>query len=273
LSAVASCGTSALPIPLLAASGRIELAMLHLEPQLGELDANTDLYERAIGRAAKAGANWILTPELGLTGYYFVRKIGTDWIKPGVDRWVERIQRTAARYRVTIFLGHLELDSADANLYNTMFVIGRDGEILGRHRKINTIPISEAWSKPGKPTSPIRVDNCAVGALICADAWLREPASALADDGAEVLISSATWPPKPHGPERCWEQRTIDTGLPLFVCNRTGVEFDFDMRDGESVIVNAGQRLVRHISAHSSILLAEWEFRSQLVTRHSAIRL
>src|SRR5262249_8214672 len=112
----------------------LKIAMLHLEPELGELDRNCSLYERAIARPKDAGARWVLTPELGLTGYHFDRAIGTTWIHPGPDKWTHRLQETAARFGVTLFLGHLELDPTDGKRYNTVFVINPQGKLLGRHR-------------------------------------------------------------------------------------------------------------------------------------------
>ena len=252
-------------------TGLLKVAMLHLEPRIGEMDRNCDLYGHAMETAARAGAEWILTPELGLTGYRFDLAIGTDWIRPSPDEWVNRLRKTAARLGVTLFLGHLELDAADGKRYNTVFVIGPDGSILGRHRKMNVIPVSEAWSTPGSGVAPVRAGDIDVGILICADAWPEEHARGLKAKGADLLVSSATWAPEPHGPETCWEQRTLDTGLPLMVCNRTGVERDFDMRASESVVVAGGKRLVRHTSEHSSVLLVEWDLRERAVARKSVV--
>lgn len=255
----------------------LKIALLHLEPQLGELDSNCGLCESAMEAAAAAGAKWILTPELGLTGYRFDQspKLGgnTDWIKPGPDRWVERLRSASTRLGVTLFLGHLERDATDGHCYNTVFAIGPNGAILGRHRKINTIPIAEGWSTPGSTPAPIMVDDISVGVLICADSWPPTHANTLAKQGAQILFSSATWPPKPHGPETCWQQRTRDTGLPLLVCNRTGIEKDFDMRDSESVVVSNGKRLLRHSSEHSSIVLVDWDLANRTLVRHEKLRL
>ncbi len=48
---------------------KIRVALLHLEPCLGEVEQNRRLIERAIRQAAAGGANWIVTPELCLCGY------------------------------------------------------------------------------------------------------------------------------------------------------------------------------------------------------------
>jgi N-carbamoylputrescine amidase len=269
LSAVASISTPAVA----ATKNALRLALLHLAPSLGELDRNCDQVAAATRKAAASGAKWIVTSELSLTGYRFDLTIGTEWIKPGPDRWTNRLRDLAKELGVTLVLGHLEMDPLDGKRYNTAFVIGQTGEILGRHRKINTIPVAEEWSTKGPEPAPIKVGGLSVGVLICADAWPPMHASVLAGKGAQLLVSPATWPPEPHGPEQCWEQRTRDTGLPLFVCNRTGIERNFDTRASETVAVSAGKRLVRHTSDHSTVVCVDWDLQNQKLLRQSVLSL
>lgn len=78
------------------------------------------------------------------------------------------------------------------------------------------------------------------------------------NDGAHLLVSSAAWAPGLHGPNGEWERCTYDTGLPLFVCNRTGVDRTLDFTGAESVIVKDGHRLLSLQAKQSTIFLIEW---------------
>ena len=60
----------------------VRIALLHLAPVPGDLIENRRLIERGIAVAARAGAAWIITPELCVCGYTFTDTIGTDWIMP-----------------------------------------------------------------------------------------------------------------------------------------------------------------------------------------------
>jgi predicted amidohydrolase len=188
----------------------LRIALLHLAPVPAAVADNRNLVEEAIVAAAKAGADWIVTPELVTTGYTFADQIGTDWILPQPDPWMAGICRLAARLQVTLFLTSPERDRDGRTLYNTVFVIGRNGEILGRHRKINTLRVgSEAWSTPGREASTIVVPPIgSVGLLICADAYTPGIVKALKADGAKLLVSPANWAPGFHGPEGVWERAT-----------------------------------------------------------------
>lgn len=240
---------------------KIRVALLHLEPRLGEVEQNRRLIERAIRRAAAGGANWIVTPELCICGYFFTDEIGTDWISPQPDAWMKRLLALAGDKGLTIFLHSPERDEASGRLYNSCFVLGPDGKIAGRHRKLGVSPkmTAESWASPGSACTPIRLDGVRVGLLTCADTWLPNPAATLKAAGADLIISPAAWPPEPCGPEGCWEKRTAETGIPIWVCNRTGRERMLDFTRADSVIAGGGRRLLEIALPQASILFFYWD--------------
>jgi N-carbamoylputrescine amidase len=100
----------------------------------------------------------------------------------------------------------------------------------------------------------------AVGILVCADSYKNDVPQVLKDQGAEILVSPASWGPGGCGPDGEWEQRTLDTGLPIIVCNRSGVEReDLDFRQAESVVARDGERLLTATSADSVVLTFDWD--------------
>ncbi len=245
--------------------GTLRIAMLHLAPVAGELAQNRRLMERAVEAAAGAGADWVLTPELGITGYAFADRLGTDWILPQPDPWMSRLCRSVAGHGVTLFLSHPERDAQTGKLHNSVFVIAPDGTIRGKHRKINTLRGgSESWSTPGEQAVPVMVPPLdGVGILICADAFSPGIGKTLKAQGAQLLVSAAAWAPGFHGPDGEWERCTKDTGLPLFVCNRTGADRTLDFTQAESVVVKDGERRLAYQAPHSTVLLVDWDLHSQ----------
>jgi hypothetical protein len=65
------------------------------------------------------------------------------------------------------------------------------------------------------------------------------------------------------GPEDAWEQRTRETGLPLFVCNRTGVDQTLSFAEAESTVVKDDKRLFTFCSPYSTVLLVDWDLHTQ----------
>ncbi|MBS0159639.1 MAG: carbon-nitrogen hydrolase family protein [Nitrospira sp.] len=259
----------------------LRIAFLHLAPVPGAVSQNRHLLTQAITKAACSGAGWIITPELAVSGYTFADTLGTDWIEPQPDHWMSRICRLAARFRVTLFLSHPERDPRSQQLYNAVFAIGPDGRLAGSHRKINALRVgSEAWSTPGTEATAFRLAPFGgVGLLICADAYTPGIAKSLKAQGAKVLVSSAAWAPGLHGPNGEWERCTNDTGLPLFVCNRTGQDRTLDFRTAESVVAQGGKRLLSLSCEQSAIFLFDWnlttgtlasaDYQRLLISQHS----
>ena len=242
----------------------LRIAFLHLAPVPGALAQNRHLVTVALMKAADLGATWILTPELAVSGYTFADSLGTQWIEPQPDHWVTKVCRLAARRQLTIFLSHPERDTQSDQLYNTVFAIGPDGRVAGSHRKINALRVgSEAWSTPGTQTTAFRLPPFGtIGLLICADAYTPGIAKSLKAQGAKALVSSAAWAPGLHGPNGEWERCTKDTGLPLFVCNRTGPDRTLDFRNAETVVAQNGQRLLSLSSERSAIFIIDWNLRA-----------
>jgi len=238
----------------------LTVAFLHLAPELGALDRNRSLIEYGTRVAADSGADWVLSGELVVPGYRFEPLIGTTWIAEQPDSWMRRLARLSSDLGVASYVSHPEREALTGKLFNSLFVIGRNGQILGRHRKLDPTPGSEDWSSAGEPGRPIRVDGIAIGLLVCADAYKALPALRLRDSGAQLLVSSAAWWPGEWGPKGEWEARTLDTGLPMIVCNRTGCDHDTQLFGSESVVVDRGEKLLTLRAPESTVFMVDCQF-------------
>jgi N-carbamoylputrescine amidase len=235
----------------------LKVGLLHLAPEFGALDENRVLVESATRLAAGFGADWVISGELVVPGYRFAPLLGTAWIDEQPDAWLRRLAELSGELAVVSFVSHPERDGASGRLFNSLFVIGRDGRLLGRHRKLHPTPDSEGWASAGELGRPILVDGLRAGLLICADAYAPHAARRLRDDGAQLLVSSAAWWPGKWGPSGEWEARTLDSGLPLIVCNRTGRDGESLMIEAESVVVDRGVKLLTLQSADSTVFVVD----------------
>lgn len=236
--------------------GKIRVALLHLLPIAGEVEYNQQLIERAVRRASEKKVDWIITPELVVSGLQFSQIIGTDWIDEQPNEWMMRFLSLVKSVRATVFLGCPE-KGQDGKYYNSVFVINRTGELIGKQRKI-TSGIDD-WSTSGECMEPIDVGALQVGVVICADSYTKGIADTLAAKGAKLLIAPSAWGRGLHGPAGEWEQRTIDTGLCMFVCNRTGEDETVSFWQAESKVIKNGKCLLTHSSDQSAILTFDWD--------------
>ena len=196
----------------------IRVALLHLAPEPGRLDYNRRLIERGITLAAQNGARFIITPELAVSGYRFERAIGTNWIEGQPGTWTSSIMELAKKHAVNIFLSQPE--AFQAHFYNSVFAIDATGNLKGVYRKtrINPKITSENWSSPGTGMQVIELEGVKFGVLICCDSYTPDLAAQYKALGSsEILVAPSAWPPLPCSPEGCWEKRSVETGLPVWV--------------------------------------------------------
>ncbi|MFT8321107.1 MAG: carbon-nitrogen hydrolase family protein [Bacillus sp. (in: firmicutes)] len=232
------------------------MALLHLLPIAGDIVYNQKLIEKAVKQAAKNNVDWIITPELAVSGLQFSRKIGTDWINQQPDKWMSHFVDLVQSVNTTVFLGCPEKSESE-DCYNSVFVINHNGHIIGKQQKVTSIV--DDWSTAGEQLEPIEIGDIKAGILICADSYTANIADALAAKGAEILIAPSSWGKGLHGPNGEWEQRSKETRLPMFVCNRTGEDDTVSFWEAESLVIKNGERLLSHQSRQSAILTFDWD--------------
>jgi N-carbamoylputrescine amidase len=235
----------------------MNIALLHLDLANGPRARNVAKITAAASRAADAGAEWIVTPETALQGYFFADGIADPTVdtEPGADL-LPLLDVVRAR-KLSLFLGCADRDAETGLPHNSLVAFGPDGGVIGRHRKLVAHGGAESWSKAGSTRRPIPCCGLSVGAMVCADIWFPENPAALHAAGAEVLTLSAAWPPGPMGPNGKWEAVSAATGLPVFVCNQTG-RHRMDLTAAESAVIVGGERRMSHRGAEEAVLIFSW---------------
>lgn len=166
----------------------------------------------SIDEAAAEGASLLVFPEAYIPGY-------PTWVwrlRPGGDMALsaeihaklrqnavdlargdlQLVQDAAARHDATIVVGVHELESefSGTTLFNTVVVIGPDGAILNRHRKLMpTNPERMVWGT-GDATGLRVVDTPAgrLGTLLCWEAYMPLARYALYAQDIDILVTP-TW--------------------------------------------------------------------------------
>lgn len=168
--------------------------------QLGvttDIETNTAAIERAIGRAAEAGAQLLLTPEGSLSGYT------PHFAEARAAEALARVTAAAARAGVALALGTC-FREADGRVYNQIRFIDADGSALGFHSKTLTCgtitdatPRGEIQDYAVAPLRTFQVAGVTVGGLICNDLWANPSCTPqddphlthrLAQMGARVIL-------------------------------------------------------------------------------------
>lgn len=189
-----------------------KVAVIQKPPVLLHRDKTIEQAVGSINEAAGAGAALLIFPEAYIPGY-------PTWIwrlKPGGDMALSSelharlrqnavdlnredlrpLQDAACRHAVTVVMGINEIDSrfSGTTLFNTVVVIGPDGTLLNRHRKLMpTNPERMVWGM-GDASGLRVVDMPAgrLGALICWESYMPLARYALYAQGLEIFVNP-TW--------------------------------------------------------------------------------
>jgi 5-aminopentanamidase len=229
------------------------VACCQLTPVLGRPDANREQTAEAIARAAAAGAEVVVLPELASSGYVFEsRDEARACAEPADGTTVSLWARLAAEHDLVVVGGFCEL--AGDEVFNSAALVDASG-LRAVYRKAHLWDAERLWFTPGSAPPPVvatRAGRLAV--MICYDLefpeWVRLPALA----GAQLLCAPVNWPalpqpaPSQSAPGTSAGQRPMDVvkvqaeaamnRLFIAVCDRAGQERGVDWVEA-SVIVDA----------------------------------
>jgi len=192
--------------------GAVRVAVVQHPPVLLDREATLARGAALLDEAARAGARLISFPETWVPGY-------PEWLwrlRPGEDHALTAeihamlldaavdldagqlapLQDAARERSVTVLVGVHERDGrfSRGTLYNTAVLIGPDGAILNRHRKlVPTNPERMVWGQ-GDGSGLRVVDTPAgrVGALICWENYMPLARFTLYAQGLDFYIAP-TW--------------------------------------------------------------------------------
>jgi predicted amidohydrolase len=234
----------------------IRVALAQIAPTLGRLDLNLARHHELIDQARSDGANLVVFPELGLTGYQLQDLASEVALRLDDHRLADLADATHDLSAVVSFVE----ESADHRLFIAAALL-EDGEIRHVHRKLflPTYGLFDERRFFGAGdmlrTVPSRL-GVGVGIAICEDFWHLTVPQVLALDGAQLLINVSSSPGRDLaatnevglGTATSWKQlmRTyaqLTTSYAIF-CNRVGVDESFSFWGGSEVIGPTGEALL-----------------------------
>lgn len=140
-------------------------------------------------------ADLIMLPELWNTGYFSFGRYREE-SETLAGETTAMLAEMAAGLRSYIFGGSF-VERAEDRLYNTCLLIGPDGEIKGRYRKIHLFGYGSAEKEvisAGGEIAVVDTDYGKMGLSICYDIRFPELYRKMVDMGAVILLNCAGWP-------------------------------------------------------------------------------
>lgn len=224
----------------------VTVAAIQLDVILGDLEATYIKVANWVDKAAEAGADVALFPELILSAGYSLGEKFHEIAEPVPGPTTTALGAKAREHSMYVIAGIAERDPT-GTLYNTAVILGRDGEIVGSYRKTHIFTPTESTFALGTALTVFYLDFGCVAIPICYDLEFPEPARVLCLKGAEILLTmTAHWEGSGTVGDSenfictVYAARALENRVPVVMCNRVG--FDPGLNDrfvGLSRIVDA----------------------------------
>jgi predicted amidohydrolase len=219
---------------------RVKLAAVYHRPRGSASSQDSrGRFSRLVEQAAQEGADVVCLPEgITIVGTGLTYAEAAEAVPGPTTAFLGDLAR---RLHVWIVAGLYE--RSGARVYNTAVLVGRDGTLVGRYRKMS-LPDEEIEGgiTPGSETPVFDTDFGRVGLMICWDSSYPEVARALAARGAEVILMPI-W----GGEETLVQARAIENQVYV-------VASGYDFRSG--IFDRRGQRIA-DARADPEVVVAE----------------
>jgi NAD+ synthetase len=254
----------------------VRIALAQINATVGDLAGNAALCRAEIGRAAAAGADLVVFPELAITGYPPRDLLDRDVFCAASRATIEALA-AATRGTIAALVGYVERAPQGARrpaLNCAAFLQGGRWRSSITKRLLPTYDVfdEDRYFVAGEEAGIIEVAGHTIGVTICEDLWTEEgwrerhyrfdPAAECVAAGAELIVNLSASPFHDGKSQRRVELLQAHArrhGVPLAMANLVGGNDEL-IFDGASVAVTADGTVLAQAAAFApDLVIADFD--------------
>ncbi|GMA56293.1 carbon-nitrogen hydrolase [Alicyclobacillus sacchari] len=239
------------------------VAIAQIAPKLGDLGANLERHHEYIREASAQGAQLIVFPELGLTGYQtqdLTLEVARSATSPEIQSIVDQSRE------IDVLFSFVE--ETQDHLFYVTALYASQGKVVHKHRKVY-LPTygmfdERRYFAPGDRFDAYASSLGTASILICEDAWHLSAPYLLAMQQATLLLVPASSPWRntmaaaEFGSHAFWrhllQMYAQLLGVHIVFANRVGYEDGVHFYGGSGVVAPNGSWLVEAATAKANWL-------------------
>jgi NAD+ synthase/NAD+ synthase (glutamine-hydrolysing) len=242
------------------------VGLVQHNPTVGDVADNLAALRDEVDRAAAAGADLVVTPELALLGYPPRDLLHRNGVLAAQEAALAELAAETADGPPIVVGAALDSPSETGPPLQNGAVLLADGREQARYAK-RLLPTYDVFDEhryfePGDEPVTVDIDGTTVGLSICEDAWHDaaitgkrrhgvDPLGELADAGADFIVTLSASPFSLGKPRRRVERfasHATKTGVPVVFANQVGGNDDL-IFDGNSLVVDESGAVVERLPA------------------------
>ena len=239
------------------------LALVQMNPTVGDLAGNAKRMLEFAREAAEAGADLVLYPEMVLTGYPPEDLVLIPAFRAAAMAQAQAIAEAARDLPCDLIFGSLWTE--ETHIYNASLLASR-GTLI-RIRAKHDLPNYGVFDEKrvfdvGADPTVVEWRGIKLGVLICEEVWEVAGAEMLAAQGAEIILVQNASPyhvGKANERKKVVTAAAAATGLPVVYLNLVGGQDEL-VFDGRSYAIGPdGKDIARLPAFTESLGLTKWE--------------